>query len=90
MAVGACGRESGGTTDEEGIVRGTIVCGVTDGDDAHAALELGVEVGERLGAGRGFRSKPATELESESPVPILIAPPANGRRRRAAAATTAG
>jgi nucleotide-binding universal stress UspA family protein len=31
-------------------VRGTIVCGVDDTDDGHAALELAVELSERLGA----------------------------------------
>ena len=157
-------------------MRGTIVCGVTDGDEGHAALELGVELSQRLGLrlvlahvaeglapldgygygddnesvtmkgnrrggelllarlarehgvgdtaecrvgvgepalvvgqiaaeeaadvivvgsrarrwpGRGLQSKLAAGLESESPVPILIAPPANGRRRRAAAASAA-
>ena len=30
-------------------MRGTIVCGVTDGDEGHAALELGVELSQRLG-----------------------------------------
>jgi nucleotide-binding universal stress UspA family protein len=155
-------------------VRGTILCGVTDSDEGHSALELGVELSERLGLrlvlahvaeglappdgygddnecvtmkgnrrggelflarlarehgvgdtaecrvavvepallvgqiaaeeaadvivvgsrarrwpGGGLQSKFAEGLESESPVPILIAPPANGRRRRAAAASAA-
>ena len=30
-------------------MRGTIVCGVTDGDEGHAALERGVELSQRLG-----------------------------------------
>ena len=30
-------------------MRGTIVCGVTDSDEGHAALELGVELSQRLG-----------------------------------------
>jgi hypothetical protein len=30
-------------------MRGTIVCSVTDTDEGHAALELGVELSERLG-----------------------------------------
>ena len=34
---------------KEGTVRGTIVCGVTDGDEGHAALERGVELSQRLG-----------------------------------------
>jgi nucleotide-binding universal stress UspA family protein len=153
------------------MVRGTIVCGVTDSDEGHAALELGVELSQRLGLrlvlahvaeglapldgfdednesvtmkgnrrggeillarlareygvgdiaecrvavgepaslvgqiaaeeaadaivvgsrarrwpGRGLHSSLAEELESETPVPILIAPPANGPRRKAAVA----
>ena len=155
-------------------MRGTIVCGVTDSDEGHAALELGVELSERLGMrlvlahvaeglapldgygddnesvtmkgnrrggelllarfarehgvgdtaecrvsvgkpalrvrriaaeeaavaivvgsqarrwpGRSFESRLAEKLKGETPVPILIAPPANGRRRRAAAASAA-
>ena len=174
MAVGACSPRYWGTTDEGGAVRGTIVCGVTDSDEGHAALELGVELSQRLGLrlvlahvaeglapldgagddnesvtmkgnrrggelllarlarehgvgetaecrvavgepallvgqiaaeeaadvivvgsrarrwpGRGLQSRLAEGLESETPVPILIAPPANGRRRRAAAASAA-
>jgi nucleotide-binding universal stress UspA family protein len=150
-------------------VRGTIVCGVTDSDEGHAALELGVELSQRLGLRlvlahvaegralldgsendhesptmkanrrggelfverlareygvdetaecrvavgepaflvgriaaeeaadmivvgsrarrwpvRGLESRLAERLESQTSVPILIAPPANGRRRRAA------
>lgn len=38
---------------------------------------------------RGLDSRLAEGLESETPVPILIAPPATGRRRRAAAASGA-
>jgi nucleotide-binding universal stress UspA family protein len=159
---------------KERIVRGTIVCGVTDGDEGHAALELGVELSRRLGLrlvlahvaeglapldaygddnesvtmkgnrrggelllarlarehgvgdtaecrvavgepallvgqiaaeeaadvivvgsrarrwpGRGLQSKLAEGLERETPLPILIAPPANGRRRKAAAPSAA-
>jgi nucleotide-binding universal stress UspA family protein len=155
-------------------MRGTIVCSVTDTDEGHAALELGVELSERLGLrlvlahvaegfasvahdgddnesvtmkanrrggqlflervvreygvarsaecrvavgdtallvgqiaaeeaadvivvgsrarrwpGRGLESRLAEELESETPVPILIAPPGNGRRRKAAVANAA-
>ena len=155
-------------------MRGTIVCGVTDSDDGHAALELGVKLSRRLGLrlvlahvaegfapldgdgednesvtmkgnrrggelfltrlarehgvgetaecrvavgepallvgqiaaeeaadvivvgsrarrwpGRGIESRLAERLESETPVPILIAPPANGRRRKAAVANAA-
>ena len=155
-------------------MRGTIVCGVTDSDEGHAALELGVELSERLGMRlvlahvaeglapldgygddnesvtmkgnrrggelllarfarehgvgdtaecrvavgepallvgqiaaeeaadaivvgsrarrwpvRGIQSKLAEGLKSETPVPILIAPPANGRRRKAAVANAA-
>jgi nucleotide-binding universal stress UspA family protein len=161
-------------TNEGGAVRGTIVCGVTDNDEGHAALELGVELSQRLGLRlvlahvaeglasldgadednesvtmkgnrrggelflgrlareygvgesadcrvavgepallvgqiaaeeaadvivvgsrarrwptRGLQSRLAERLESETSVPILIAPPANGRRRRAAAASAA-
>jgi nucleotide-binding universal stress UspA family protein len=157
---------------KEEIVRGTIVCGMTDSDEGHSALELGVELSQRLGLrlvlahvagglapleghgddnesvtmkgtrrggelllarlarehgvgntaecravvgepallvgriaaeeaadvivvgsrsrrwpGRGIQSKLAEGLESETPVPILIAPPANGRRRKAATAS---
>ena len=155
-------------------MRGTIVCGVTNSDEGHAALELGVELSQRLGLrlvlahvaegfapldglgddnesvtmkgnrrggeillarlarehgvgdtaecrvavgepallvgqiaaeeaadvivvgsrarrwpGRGIHSKLAEGLASETPVPILIAPPASGRRQRAAAASAA-
>jgi nucleotide-binding universal stress UspA family protein len=154
-------------------VRGTIVCGVTDSDEGHAALGLGVELSRRLGmrlvlahvaeglaplAGdgadnesvtmkanrhggelfltrvardygvgetaerrvavgdpamlvgqiaaeeaadvivvgsrarrwpsRGLECRLAEGLESETPVPILIAPPVSGRRRMAAAANS--
>jgi nucleotide-binding universal stress UspA family protein len=160
------------TTNDGGAVRRTIVCGVTDNDEGHAALELGVELSRRLGLrlvlahvadglspldgddnesvtmkgnrrggelflarlareygvgdtaecrvavgepallvgqiaaeeaadvivvgsrarrwpGRGLKSRLAEGLESETPLPILIAPPANGRRRKAAAANVA-
>jgi len=155
-------------------VRGTIVCGMTDSDEGHSALELGAELSERLGMrlvlahvaeglalpdgygddtesvtmkgtrrggelllarlarehgvghtaecrvavgepaqlvgqiaaeeaadvivvgsrarrwpGRGLQSKLAEGLGRETPVPILIAPPANGRRRKAAADSAA-
>lgn len=155
-------------------MRGTMVCGVTDSEEGHAALELGVELSQRLGLRlvlahvaeglasldgadednesvttkgnrrggelflgrlareygvgesaecrvavgepallvgqiaaeeaadvivvgsrarrwptRGLQSRLAERLESETSVPILIAPPANGRRRRAAAAASA-
>jgi nucleotide-binding universal stress UspA family protein len=153
-------------------MRGTIVCSVTDCDEGHAALELGVELSERLGLrlvlahvaegvaplggddnesvtmkanrrggklflervareygvarsaacrvavgdpallvgqiaaeeaadvivvgsrarrwpGRGLEGRLAKGLESETPVPILIAPPGNGRRRKAAIANAA-
>ena len=155
-------------------MRGTIVCGVTDSDEGHAALELGVELSRRLGLrlvlahvaeglapihddgddnqsvtmmgnrrggelflarlaaeygvgdtaecrvavgepallvgqiaaeeaadvivvgsrarrwpGRGLESRLAEGLGSKTPVPILIAPPANGRRWKAAAANAA-
>ena len=155
-------------------MRGTIVCGVTDSDEGHAALELGVELSRRLGLrlvlahvaegltpldgdgddnesvtmkgnrrggevflarlarehgvgetaecrvavgepallvgriaaeeaadvivvgsrarrwpGRGIESRLAERLESETPVPILIAPPGNGRRRKATVANGA-
>jgi nucleotide-binding universal stress UspA family protein len=159
------------TTNEGGAVRGTIVCGVSDSDEGHAALELGVELSRRLGLrlvlahvaegfapldgagddnesvtmkgsrrggevflarlarehgvgetaecrvavgepallvgriaaeeaadvivvgsrarrwpGRGIESRLAEQLERETPVPILIAPPANARRRQPAVA----
>jgi nucleotide-binding universal stress UspA family protein len=155
-------------------VRGTIVCGVSDSDEGRAALELGVELSERLGLrlvlahvaeglapldgdrddnesvtmkgsrrggevllarlarehgvgdtaecrvavgepallvgeiaaeeaadvivvgsrarrwpGRGIESRLAEQLESETRVPVLIAPPAGGRRRKAAVANPA-
>lgn len=155
-------------------MRGTIVCGMTDSDEGHSALELGVELSQRLGLrlvlahvaeglapvdgygednesvtmrghrrggeillarlarehgvgntaecrvavgepallvgqiaaeeaadvivvgsrarrwpGRSLQSKLAEGLESETPLPILIAPPASGRRRRATAAGAA-
>ena len=171
MAVAGCRCHIACTPDEGGVVRGTIVCGVSDSDEGHAALELAVELSERLGLRlvlahvaeglvaldcdgddnesvtmkanrrggelflgrlareygvgetaecrvavgepalwvgriaaeeaadvivvgsrarrwptRGLESKLAERLESETSVPILIAPPANGRRRRTAAA----
>jgi nucleotide-binding universal stress UspA family protein len=145
-----------------------MVCGVTDSDDGRAALELGVELSQRVGLrlvlahgseglaplegaggdesvtmrgsrrggelflarlareydvgdtaecrvavgepalvveriaaeeaadvivvgsharrwpGRGLESRLAEELETATPAPVLIAPPANGRRRKAA------
>jgi nucleotide-binding universal stress UspA family protein len=155
-------------------MRGTIVCSVTDTEEGHAALELGVDLSERLGLRlvlahvaegfgavahdgddnesvtmkanrrggelflervareygvarsaqcrvavgdpallvgqiaaeeaadaivvgsrtrrwprRGLESRLAKGLETETPVPILIAPPGNGRRRKAAVATAA-
>jgi nucleotide-binding universal stress UspA family protein len=157
-------------------VQGTIVCGVTDCEEGRAALELGVELSQRLGLRlvlahvaegfasingaeadhenesvtmkadrrgaevlvarlareydvgdsaewrvavgdpamlvgqiaaeeaadvilvgsrarrwprRGLDSTLAEGLESETPVPILIAPPATGRRRRSVAASEA-
>jgi nucleotide-binding universal stress UspA family protein len=172
MAVGGCRCHIARTTSEGGAVRGTIVCGVSDSDAGHAALELGVELSQRLGLrlvlahvaeglalidgsdddhesattnanrrggelflerlareygvdetaecrvavgepaflvgriaaeeaadlivvgsrarrwpARGLESRLAERLESETPVPILIVPPANGRRRRAAGAS---
>jgi nucleotide-binding universal stress UspA family protein len=174
MAAGTCCRDIGSDRRREEIVRGTIVCGVTDSDEGQAALELGVELSQRLGLrlvlahvaeglgplgghgddnesvtmksnrrgaelllarlarehgvgdtaecrvavgepvllvgqiaaeeaadvivvgsrarrwpGRGLQSTLAEGLKRESPVPILIAPPANGRRRRAATADAA-
>lgn len=159
---------------EEDIVRGTIVCGVTNSDEGHSALELGVKLSQRLGLrlvlahvaeglspledhgddnesvsmkgsrrggelllarlarehgvsqtaecrvavgepallvgqiaaeeaadvivvgsrarrwpGRGLQSELADGLERETPVPVVIAPPANGRGRRAPVASTA-
>jgi nucleotide-binding universal stress UspA family protein len=156
------------------MMRGTIVCSVTDCDEGHAALELGVKLSERLGLrlvlahvaegfasvahdgddnesvtmkanrrggelflervareygvarsadcrvavgdpallvgqiaaeeaadvivvgsrarrwpARGLESRLAKGLESETPVPILIAPPSNGSRRKAAVADAA-
>ena len=155
-------------------MRGTIVCGVTDSDEGHAALGLGVELSQRLGLrlvlahvaeglaplngenndnesvtmkanrrgaelflarvardygvgdsaerrvavgepamlvgqiaaeeaadvivvgsrarrwpGRGLESRLAEELECETTLPILIAPPATGRRRQEATAGSA-
>jgi nucleotide-binding universal stress UspA family protein len=174
MAVAGCRCHIVGTANEGGAVRGTIVCGVTDSDEGHAALELGVELSQRLGLrlvlahvaeglapiagegdgnesltrmgnrrggelflarlareygvgdtaecrvavgepallvgqiaaeeaadvivvgsrarrwpGRGLESSLAEGLESETRVPILIAPSAKGRRRKAAAANSA-
>jgi len=39
--------------------------------------------------GRGIESRLAEQLESETRVPVLIAPPAGGRRRKAAVANPA-
>jgi nucleotide-binding universal stress UspA family protein len=174
MAVAGCRCHILSTTNEGVAVRGTIVCGVTDSDEGHAALELGVELSQRLGLrlvlahvpeglapldgdgddnesltmkgnrrggelflaqlareygvgdtaecrvavgepallvgqiaaeeaadvivvgsrarrwpGRGLESSLTEGLESETPVPIVIAPPAKGRRRKAAAAHSA-
>jgi nucleotide-binding universal stress UspA family protein len=174
MAGNGCRRDSGVQPTEEDIVRGTIVCGMTDSAEWHSALELGAELSKRLGMrlvlahvaeglaplegqgdnnesvtmkgsrrggelllarlarehgvghtaecrvavgepallvgqiaaeeaadvivvgsrarrwpGRGLHSTLAEGLERETPVPILIAPPANGRRRQAAAAGAA-
>jgi hypothetical protein len=53
---------------KEGTVRGTIVCGVTDGDEGHAALERGVELSQRLGLrlGRGSRRRNRGRLTRSS------------------------
>lgn len=174
MAGNGCYRDIGIQPTKEDIVRGTIVCGMTDSDEGHSALELGAELSKRLGMrlvlahvaeglapldgygddnesvtmkgnrrggelllarlarehgvghtaecrvaigepallvgqiaaeeaadvivvgsrarrwpGRGLQSKLAERLERETPLPILIAPPANGRRRRAAVPSAA-
>jgi nucleotide-binding universal stress UspA family protein len=174
MVVAVCRSDIAGTTNEGGVVRGTIVCGVTDSDEGHAALELGVELSQRLGLrlvlahvaeglapldrdgddnesvtmkgnrrggelflarvareygvgdtaecrvavgepgllvgqiaaeeaadvivvgsrarrwpARGLESTLAERLDTETMVPVLIAPPGNGRRRKAAAAGSA-
>ena len=174
MAGNGCYRDTGIQPTKEDIVRGTIVCGMTDSDEGHSALELGAELSKRLGMrlvlahvaeglaplegygddnesvtmkgnrrggelllarlarehgvghtaecrvavgepallvgqiaaeeaadvivvgsrargwpGRGLQSKLAEGLERETPLPILIAPPANGRRRRAAVPSAA-
>jgi len=173
MAGSGCRGDSGVQPTEEDIVRGTIVCGVTDSAEGHSALELGAELSKRLGMrlvlahvaeglaplegqgdnnesvtmkgsrrggelplarlarehgvghtaecrvavgepallvgqiaaeeaadvivvgsrarrwpARGLHSKLAEGLERETPVPVVIAPPA-GRRRRAAAGSAA-
>jgi nucleotide-binding universal stress UspA family protein len=173
MAGGGCHRDIGIQPTKEGIVRGTIVCGMTDSEEGHSALELGAELSKRLGMrlvlahvaeglaplegyaddnesvtmkgnrrggelllarlarehgvghtaecrvavgepalvvgqiaveeaadvivvgsrarrwpARGLQSKLAEGLERETPVPVVIAPPA-GRRRRAAAGSAA-
>jgi nucleotide-binding universal stress UspA family protein len=106
-------------------MRGTLVCAVNDNEDGRAALEMAVELSDRLGlrlvlaptrdgigplasdpddaatligqiaaeeaadlivvgarkrrwSPRGLRSRLAEQLGSETPVPVLIAPP---RRR---------
>lgn len=173
MAGRGCHRDIGTQPTKEGIVRGTIVCGMTNSDEGHSALELGAELSQRLGMrlvlahvaeglapleahgdnesvtmkgsrrggelllaelarehgvgntaecrvavgepsllvgqiaaeeaadvivigsracrwpSRGLQSRLAAGLASETPVPIVIAPPASGRRRRAAAASAA-
>ena len=43
---------------EGGAVRGTIVCGVTDSDEGHAALELGVELSGGSACGWCWRMSP--------------------------------
>lgn len=39
----------GGPTAEEAHVRGTLVCGLSEGDDGRAALQTAVELSDRLG-----------------------------------------
>jgi nucleotide-binding universal stress UspA family protein len=53
-------------------------------EEAADAIVVGSRA--RRWPGRGLHSSLAEELESETPVPILIAPPANGPRRKAAVA----
>ena len=52
-------------------MRGTIICGVDDGDEGRGAVELGVELSQRLGlrlvlahVAQGFYSHDAAEDES--------------------------
>ena len=50
MAIqGALGDAGGDNLAKEAIVRGTLLCGMTDADDGRDVLELGVELSERLG-----------------------------------------
>ena len=49
MAGNGCHRDIGIQPTKEEIVRGTIVCGITDNDEGHSALELGAELSKRLG-----------------------------------------
>ena len=42
-------RDSGGTDNKEEAMRGTLVCGVTDGEDAVGTVGLAVELTQRLG-----------------------------------------
>jgi nucleotide-binding universal stress UspA family protein len=56
-------------------------------EEAAVAIVVGSQA--RRWPGRGFESRLAEKLKGETPVPILIAPPANGRRRKAAVANAA-
>ena len=50
MAAGRQDRDGGAYRQlEEDEMRGTLVCGVNDNDDGRAALEMAVELSERLG-----------------------------------------
>jgi nucleotide-binding universal stress UspA family protein len=76
----------------------TAECRVAVGEPALLVGQIAAEetadvivVGSRARRwpGRGIESRLAEQLESETPVPVLIAPPANGRRRKAAVANPA-
>jgi nucleotide-binding universal stress UspA family protein len=76
----------------------TAECRVAVGEPALLVGQIAAEeaadvivVGSRARRwpGRGLESRLAEGLEGETPVPIPIAPPANGRRRKAAAAHSA-
>jgi nucleotide-binding universal stress UspA family protein len=76
----------------------TAECRVVVGEPALQVGQIAAEeaadvivVGSRARRwpGRGLESRLAEGLERETPVPIVIAPPANGRRRKPAAAKAA-
>jgi nucleotide-binding universal stress UspA family protein len=49
MAIPRPHRDAGRTEPKEGVMRGTLICGVSDNDDGRSAVEMADELSDRLG-----------------------------------------